>query len=53
MAEQRNRLQYREGEVFLLRSVYLKDKNRFLFETLRALLKEDGSYEENPDNPFY
>ncbi|WP_319758165.1 hypothetical protein [uncultured Sphaerochaeta sp.] len=38
---------------FLLRSVYLKDKKRFLFETLRAQLKEDGSYEEDPDNPFY
>lgn len=23
------------------------------FETLRAQLKEDGSYEEDPDNPFY
>nr|WP_321265207.1 hypothetical protein [uncultured Sphaerochaeta sp.] len=38
---------------FLLRSVYLKDKKRFLFETLRAQLKEDGSYEEDPEKPFY
>ncbi|MXI86011.1 hypothetical protein [Sphaerochaeta halotolerans] len=53
MAEQRNRLQYREGEALLLRSTYFKDKKRFFFETLRTLLKEDGSYEEDPDNPFY
>nr|WP_319473030.1 hypothetical protein [uncultured Sphaerochaeta sp.] len=38
---------------FLLRSVYLKDKKRFLFETLRAQLKEDGSYEEDTEKPFY
>lgn len=38
---------------FLLGSVYLSDKKRFLFETLRAELKTDGSFEEDPGKPFY
>lgn len=38
---------------YLLGTVYLSDKKRFLFETLRAELKTDGSFEEDPEMPFY
>ena len=38
---------------YLLGTVYLSDKKKYLFETLRAELKTDGSFEEDPDKPFY
>lgn len=38
---------------YLLGTVYLSDKKKYLFETLRSELKTDGSFEEDPDKPFY
>ena len=38
---------------FILGSASISDKRRYLFETLRCHLKEDGSFEEDPDHPFY
>lgn len=38
---------------YLLGSVYLSDKKKYLFETLRSELRSDGSFEEDSDKPFY
>lgn len=38
---------------YLLGTVYLSDKKKYLFETLRSELRADGSFEEDPEKPFY
>jgi len=38
---------------YLLGTVHLSDKKKYLFETLRSELKTDGSFEEDPEMPFY
>ncbi len=43
--------QRRQG--YLLGAIYLSDKKKYLFETLRSELRSDGSFEDDPDKPFY
>ncbi|MGD1832493.1 MAG: hypothetical protein ACPKOP_04020 [Sphaerochaetaceae bacterium] len=38
---------------YLLGPASDRDKKRYLFKTLRAQLKTDGSFEEDPDKLFY
>ena len=38
---------------YLLGSASDREKKRYLFQTLRAQLKTDGSFEEDLEHPFY